>query len=73
VDVASDKAHNAHRNKHYGLDGHRNAVYRYGERLETEAALHAASYRPVTPVRPRCMGTCPTRAGTSPRSATRRS
>lgn len=51
VDVASDKAHNAHQNKHYGLDGHREDVYRYGERLETEAALHAASYRPVTPMR----------------------
>jgi GNAT superfamily N-acetyltransferase len=51
VDVASDKAHNAHQNKHYGLDGHREDVYRYGERLETEAALHAAAYRPVTPVR----------------------
>lgn len=51
VEVALDKAHNAHQNKHYGLDGHRDAVYRYGERLETEAALHAAAYRPVTPVR----------------------
>ncbi|MFI2437131.1 GNAT family N-acetyltransferase [Streptomyces sp. NPDC018693] len=51
VDVASDKAHNAHQNNYYGLDGHRDAVYRYGERLETEAALHAAAYRPVTPVR----------------------
>ncbi|MFI9772748.1 GNAT family N-acetyltransferase [Streptomyces sp. NPDC052415] len=51
VDVALDKAHNAHQNRYYGLDGHREAVYRYGERLETEAALHAAAYRPVPLVR----------------------
>ncbi|MEE1736415.1 GNAT family N-acetyltransferase [Streptomyces sp. BE147] len=50
VDVASDKAHNAHQNSHYGLDGNRGAVYRYGERLETEAALHASAYRQVAPV-----------------------
>ncbi|MGW6202069.1 GNAT family N-acetyltransferase [Streptomyces sp. NPDC055089] len=49
VDVASDRAHNAHQNNHYGLDGHRDAVYRYGERLEAEAALHAAAFRPVAP------------------------
>ncbi|MET8816423.1 GNAT family N-acetyltransferase [Streptomyces sp. NPDC004549] len=51
VDVAADMAHNAHQNKTYDLDGHREVVYRYGERLETEAALHAASFRPATPVR----------------------
>lgn len=49
VDVASDRAHNAHQNNHYGLDGHRGALYRYGERLETEAALHVAAFRPVAP------------------------
>ncbi|MGW0669884.1 hypothetical protein [Streptomyces sp. NPDC002746] len=51
VDVAADMAHNAHQNGHYDLDGHRDAVHRYGERLETEAALHAAAFGPVTPVR----------------------
>ncbi|WP_440581075.1 GNAT family N-acetyltransferase [Streptomyces sp. PT19] len=51
VNVARDKAHNAHQNGHYGLDGNRDAVYRYGERLETEAALYSSAYRPVTPVR----------------------
>ncbi|KNE81416.1 hypothetical protein AB0B04_18650 [Streptomyces xinghaiensis] len=51
VNVASDKAHNAHQDYRYGLDGHRDAVYRYGERLEREAALHVAAFRPVTPVR----------------------
>ncbi|MGZ2361699.1 GNAT family N-acetyltransferase [Streptomyces sp. 372A] len=50
VEVASEKAQNAHQNKHYGLDGHRNAVHRYGERLETEAALHVGDFRPVGPV-----------------------
>ncbi|MFD7861617.1 GNAT family N-acetyltransferase [Streptomyces sp. NPDC059783] len=51
VDVASHKARNAHQNEHYGLDGHRENVYRYGERLETEAALHEAAFRPAQPVR----------------------
>ncbi|MFI1701487.1 hypothetical protein ACH419_36790 [Streptomyces bobili] len=51
VDVASDRAHNAHQNDYYGLYGHRDALYRYGERLEAEAALHAASFRPAAPVR----------------------
>ncbi|MFB6984633.1 GNAT family N-acetyltransferase [Streptomyces sp. NPDC056297] len=51
VNVAADKTHNAHQNSFHGLDGHRNAVYRYGERLETEAALHTAAFRPATPVR----------------------
>ncbi|MFD7552598.1 GNAT family N-acetyltransferase [Streptomyces sp. NPDC059816] len=50
VNVASDMAHNAHQNNHYGLDGHRDAIYRYGERLEAEAALHAAAFRPVAPM-----------------------
>ncbi|MFD7861491.1 GNAT family N-acetyltransferase [Streptomyces sp. NPDC059783] len=51
VDVAADKAQNAHINTSHGLDGHQDAVYRYGERLETEAALHTAAFRPATPVR----------------------
>ncbi|MFD8666586.1 hypothetical protein ACFV1U_14435 [Streptomyces microflavus] len=49
VDVALDKASSAHQNNHYGLDGHREAVYRYGERLEAEAALHTAAFRQVAP------------------------
>ncbi|MFF7953964.1 GNAT family N-acetyltransferase [Streptomyces griseorubiginosus] len=51
VSVAADRAHNAHQNDYYGLHGHRDALYRHGERLETEAALHAASFRPAPPVR----------------------
>ncbi|MFF7858760.1 GNAT family N-acetyltransferase [Streptomyces sp. NPDC007904] len=50
VNVAADMAHNAHVNDFYGLDGHRAAVYRYGERLETEAALYVGDFRPVSPV-----------------------
>ncbi|MGW6202070.1 hypothetical protein ACWF9B_00215 [Streptomyces sp. NPDC055089] len=37
VEVASEKTQNAHQNDFYGLDGHRQDVYRYGERLEQEA------------------------------------
>ncbi|MET8816448.1 GNAT family N-acetyltransferase [Streptomyces sp. NPDC004549] len=51
VDVAADMARNAHQNRIYNLDGRRENVYRYGERLETEAALHTSSFQPVTPVR----------------------
>ncbi|MFD6329223.1 GNAT family N-acetyltransferase [Streptomyces niveus] len=51
LEVAGNQAQHAHLNRHYRLDGHRDAVYRYGERLETEAALYRADFRPVTPVR----------------------
>ncbi|WP_031087945.1 MULTISPECIES: GNAT family N-acetyltransferase [Streptomyces] len=51
VEVAGEMAQNAHQHSFYGLHGHRDAVYRYGERLETEAALHAGALRPVVPVR----------------------
>lgn len=51
VGVASDRAHNDHKITYCGLYGHRDALYRFGERLETEAALHAASFRPAAPVR----------------------
>ncbi|MGW7197680.1 hypothetical protein [Streptomyces chryseus] len=37
VPVAIQKARNAYHNKFYGLDGHRDAEYRYGESLEHEA------------------------------------
>ncbi|MFJ6862443.1 GNAT family N-acetyltransferase [Streptomyces werraensis] len=47
VAVASDKAQNAHLNAFYGLDGHRQEVYRYGERLEQEADDYARHYQPV--------------------------
>ncbi|MFF2206275.1 hypothetical protein [Streptomyces sp. NPDC058145] len=47
VEVASDRAQLAHRNDRYGLDGHRDAVYRYGERGEQEADDYVSLYRPV--------------------------
>ncbi|MEW2515956.1 GNAT family N-acetyltransferase [Streptomyces sp. NPDC046870] len=47
VEVASDKAQLVHRNDHDGLDGHRDAVYRYGERGEQEADGYLPLYRPV--------------------------
>ncbi len=45
VEVASEKAQNAHLNAFYGLDGHRKDVYRYGERLEQEAHGYTRFYR----------------------------
>ncbi|WP_327411367.1 GNAT family N-acetyltransferase [Streptomyces sp. NBC_01281] len=39
LDVAAEKAQNDHSNDFFGLDGHKGAVYRYGERLEEEAGL----------------------------------
>ncbi|MER5376266.1 GNAT family N-acetyltransferase [Streptomyces sp. NPDC002553] len=47
VEVASEKAQNAHLNAFYGLDGHRHDVYRYGERLEQEADDYAPHYQPA--------------------------
>ncbi|MFF7858764.1 hypothetical protein [Streptomyces sp. NPDC007904] len=51
LEVASEKAQNAHQNHRYGLDGHRDAVYRYGERLEQEAGRYASVFRPVPAAR----------------------
>ncbi|MFJ6216602.1 hypothetical protein ACIQGZ_25210 [Streptomyces sp. NPDC092296] len=47
MDVAADKAQNAHLDSTLGLHGHRDAVYRYGERTEDEALKYAGAYRPV--------------------------
>lgn len=51
LDVASEKAQNAHQNHRYGLDGHRDAVYRYGERLEQDADRYTSVFRPLPAVR----------------------
>ncbi|MEV4333449.1 hypothetical protein AB0K02_23385 [Streptomyces sp. NPDC049597] len=45
VQVAADKAQNVYTNRFCGLDGHREAEYRYDEDLEAEAQTFAASYR----------------------------
>ncbi|MFF1482246.1 hypothetical protein ACFVYD_32635 [Streptomyces sp. NPDC058301] len=45
--VAANKARNAVFNGHLGLDGHRGAEYRYGERLEEEAEHWAPAFRPA--------------------------
>ncbi|MET8816462.1 GNAT family N-acetyltransferase [Streptomyces sp. NPDC004549] len=47
VEVASDKAQNAHLNAFYGLDGHRQDAYRYGERLDQEADGYARFHLPA--------------------------
>jgi GNAT superfamily N-acetyltransferase len=47
IEVASEKAQNAHLNTFYGLDGHRQDVYRYDERREQEADYYARLYRPA--------------------------
>jgi GNAT superfamily N-acetyltransferase len=44
--VAADRVRNRERNKWYGLDGHRTAEYRYGERLEEEFQRHASHFEP---------------------------
>ncbi|MGW1365007.1 hypothetical protein ACWCQP_47405 [Streptomyces chartreusis] len=46
VDVAADKAQNAHLDNALGLHGHQDAVYRYGERTEDEALRFAPAHRP---------------------------
>lgn len=51
LEVASEKAQNAHQNHRYGLDGHRDAVYRYDERLEQEADRYAFTFRPLPAAR----------------------
>ncbi|MGV9290724.1 hypothetical protein [Streptomyces sp. NPDC003719] len=47
VEVAADKAQNAHLNAFYDLDGHRSDVYRYGERLGQEADDYTRFHRPA--------------------------
>ncbi|MBL1110437.1 hypothetical protein JK361_38835 [Streptomyces sp. 5-8] len=47
MEVASDKAQHVHRNNRDGLDGRRDAVYRYGERGEQEADGYLSLYRPM--------------------------
>lgn len=44
VGVAGQKAHNAHQNRYYGVNGHREAEYRYGESMEEEARRAAAAF-----------------------------
>ena len=46
VEVASEKAEIVDLNDHLGLDGHQDAAYRYGERLEEEADRYLPAYRP---------------------------
>ncbi|MEU8779540.1 hypothetical protein [Streptomyces sp. NPDC048606] len=43
--VAADKSRNASWNRHFGLDGHGTAEYRYRQRLETEFIGHDQSFR----------------------------
>lgn len=45
VEVAACKAQNAYMNRNLGVDGHREAEYRYGQRWEEEARQYAAFYR----------------------------
>lgn len=52
VQVAADKAELVHLNGKYGLDGHHDDVYRYGQRLEEEAGRYVATYQPPPVVRP---------------------
>jgi hypothetical protein len=49
VEVAADKAQNAHLNAFYDLDGHRSDVYRYGERLGQEADDYTRFLLPARP------------------------
>ncbi|WP_330342662.1 GNAT family N-acetyltransferase [Streptomyces sp. NBC_00557] len=51
VEVASEKAQIAHLNQYYGLNGHRDAVYRYGERVDQEADHYTALYQEAPAVR----------------------
>ena len=45
LQVAAQRAKNAYLNRYFGLDGHRAAEYRYGERLEAEAQEWAPAFR----------------------------
>ncbi|MFG3207350.1 hypothetical protein [Streptomyces sp. NPDC048192] len=51
VEVASEKAQIAHLNRFYGLHGHRDAVYRYDERVDQEADHYSALYQEARAVR----------------------
>ncbi|MET7489815.1 hypothetical protein [Streptomyces sp. NPDC005538] len=42
--VAAQKARNAYQNRYNGVHGHKEAVYRYGESMETEARQYAADF-----------------------------
>jgi hypothetical protein len=52
VVVASQKARNAYRNRYDGVDGHREAVYRYGEPMEAEARQHTHLFHEPEPQGP---------------------
>ncbi|MGV9406972.1 hypothetical protein [Streptomyces sp. NPDC003667] len=41
VGVAGQKTRNAYQNRYHGVDGHRSAVYRYGQPMEAEARHYA--------------------------------
>lgn len=43
--VAAERAHNAYHNRHAGVHGHREAVYRYGEPMAEEARKYAPLFR----------------------------
>ncbi|WTD38544.1 hypothetical protein OHB03_44255 [Streptomyces sp. NBC_01643] len=43
--VAGQKVQNALQNRYLGVDGHRDAAYRYGESLEDEARRYAPAFR----------------------------
>ncbi|MFH8257785.1 hypothetical protein [Streptomyces roseolus] len=45
LQVAAQRTKNAYQNELFGLDGHRTAEYRYGERLEQEALEWAPVFR----------------------------
>jgi hypothetical protein len=45
VQVAAQRAKNAYLNMHFGLNGHRAAEHRYGERLEAEAQEWTSAFR----------------------------
>ncbi|MFD3656493.1 hypothetical protein [Streptomyces sp. NPDC058620] len=45
LQVAAQRRKNAYQNERFGLDGHRAAEYRYGERLEQEALEWAPAFR----------------------------
>src|SRR5690606_13451591 len=48
LQVAAQRAKNAYQNQLFGLDGHRAAEYRYGERLEQETLKWAPAFREPT-------------------------
>ncbi|MFD5079511.1 hypothetical protein [Streptomyces sp. NPDC058371] len=42
--VAAQKARNAYQNRYHGVNGHQEAVYRYGESMEDEARQYAPAF-----------------------------